>query len=104
MEIQPGKTWEDGSTSVADLAASAGVSERTLRAAFNEYYGVGPIRDLQLRTLHRVHHALAAAEPDETTVANALFEHGVWELGRFAARYRKQFGELPSETLRAKRQ
>ena len=89
---------------VADLAASVGVSERTLRTAFDEYYGVGPLRYLQLRTLHRVHHALKAAESEETTVANALLEHGVWELGRFAARYRKQFGELPSETLRAKRQ
>ena len=69
---------------VADLAASVGVSERTLRTAFNDYYGVGPIRYLQLRTLHRVHHALKAAESDETTVANALLEHGVWELGRFA--------------------
>jgi len=28
-----------------------------------------------------------------------LVQHGIWEFGRFAARYRRQFGETPSETL-----
>ena len=88
---------------VPELAGLVGVSERTLRRAFNEYYGIGPVGYLQLRKLHQVHHALQAAELEETTVASVLFQHGVWELGRFASRYRQQFGELPSETLRAKR-
>lgn len=88
--------------SVADLAAASRVSERTLRTAFNECYGVGPLRYLQLRNLHEVHRALKAADPEETTVADTLLQHGEWELGRFASRYRRQFGELPSETLHAK--
>jgi len=88
---------------VPELAGLVGVSERTLRRAFNEYYGIGPVGYLQLRKLHQVHHALQAAELEETTVASVLFQHGVWELGRFASRYRQHFGELPSETLRAKR-
>ena len=91
---------EDEPVLVGDLAAAAGVSERTLRTAFNEYFGVGPVRYLQLRRLHQVHRALAAAEPDEITVSDVLVLYGEWEFGRFATRYRRLFGELPSETLR----
>ena len=88
--------------SLAELVEAAQVSERTLRTAFNECYGVSPVRYLQLRNLHRVHRALNKAEPDETTVAQVLLRHGEWEFGRFATRYRRLFGERPSETLKAK--
>jgi AraC family ethanolamine operon transcriptional activator len=88
--------------SLAELVEAAQVSERTLRAAFNERYGVSPVRYLQVRNLHRVHRALRKAEPDETNVADVLLRHGEWEFGRFATRYRRLFGELPSETLKAK--
>jgi AraC family ethanolamine operon transcriptional activator len=88
---------------VGELSAAANVSERTLRRAFNEYYGIGPVRYLQLRQLHQVRRALQAANPDEITVSNVLIRQGEWEFSRFAARYRRMFGELPSETLRTKR-
>lgn len=92
----------DGRPQVADLATAANVTERTLRTAFHEYYGVGPAGYLQLRRLHQVRRALRAADQDETMVAGVLPDHGVWEFGRFAGQYRRQFGELPSETLRMK--
>jgi len=82
---------------------AADVSERTLRTAFQEVYGVGPTRYLQIRNLHRIYRALRAADPEETSVAKVLLEHHEWELGRVAGRYRRLFGELPSETLHAKR-
>ncbi len=88
---------------VTDLAAAAGVSERTLRTAFKERYGVGPARYLLLRHLHRVERALRVADPEEATVAEVLLQHGEWQFGRFAARYRRLFAELPSETLQARR-
>jgi len=93
----------DGRPRVADLATAANVTERTLRTAFHEYYGVGPASYLQLRTLHQVRRALRAADHDETTVAGVLIDRGIWEFGRFAGQYRRRFGELPSETLRMKR-
>lgn len=95
---------ERGSESilVGELATNAGVSERTLRTAFNEYYGVGPIRYLQLRRIHLVHLALRAADPETESVTNVLLRHGQWEFGRFAKLYHQLYGELPSETLRAK--
>jgi AraC family ethanolamine operon transcriptional activator len=88
---------------VGELAAAAQVSERTLRTAFNEYFGVGPVRYLQLRQLHQVHRALRAADPEADSIGDALVKHGVWEFSRFAARYRRLFGERPTETLRTKK-
>lgn len=90
-------------TKVAELAAASGVSERTLRSAFKEYFGVGPVRYLMLRKLHRVQRTLRLAGPDETLVSEVLFNEGIWELGRFASQYQRHFGELPSETLRRPR-
>ena len=94
---------EDGTLmSVHDLATANRVSERTLRAAFKEYFGLGPVRYFQLLRLHRIHRALKAAAPEKVTVSQILLEHGEWAFGRFAARYRQLFGELPSDTLRTK--
>jgi len=36
-------------------------------------------------------------------VTEILAGMGIWEFGRFAGRYRRHFGELPSETLRRAR-
>jgi len=88
---------------VGDLAAAADVSERTLRRAFQEYFGVGPVRYLQLRQLQQVHRALRATDAEEASVTDVLLRHGVWEFGHFAARYRRLFGERPSETLRTRK-
>ena len=88
---------------VEELAAAADVSQRTLRTAFNEYFGIGPVRYLQLRQLHRVNRALRASDLEAASVTDVLVKQGVWEFSRFTSRYRRLFGELPSETLRAKR-
>ena len=60
------------------------------------------MRYLQLRQLHQVHRAMQAADPDNVSVAEVLVAHGEWEFSRFAARYRRLFGELPSQTLRTR--
>lgn len=86
--------------SVGELATAAEVSERTLRKAFNEFFSVSPARYIQLRNLHRIYRVLRDAEPDETAVSRVFLQHGEWEFGRVAGRYRRLFGELPSETLR----
>jgi AraC family transcriptional regulator, ethanolamine operon transcriptional activator len=86
--------------SVEQLAAAAGVSERTLRDAFQHYFGLAPVRYLNRRTLNQVRKALQAADASVTTVTEIATQFGVWELGRFARDYRLLFDELPSETLR----
>jgi AraC family ethanolamine operon transcriptional activator len=85
---------------VPDLAAAAGVSERTLRAAFHDCFGIGPVQFLRLRTLNMVRDALRNADPSLTNVTEVATRFGVWELGRLARDYRCLFGELPSQTLR----
>jgi AraC family transcriptional regulator, ethanolamine operon transcriptional activator len=44
--------------SVEQLAVAAGVSERTLRDSFQQYFGVAPVQYLNRRTLHQVRAAL----------------------------------------------
>mgnify|MGYP003343651364 CR=1 FL=1 len=93
----------DGSPIVptaADLSRHAGVTSRTLLRAFHESFGVSPKRYLMLRELHSVRRDLQALGQELEAVSDVLVRHGIWEFGRFAARYRGQFGELPSETLR----
>ena len=85
--------------SMADLSRTAGVSERTLRAAFHDVLGVSPKQYVIRQRLCAAHHALATADPQTTTVTDVATAYGFYELGRFAGRYRAFFGEQPSRTL-----
>jgi AraC family ethanolamine operon transcriptional activator len=96
--------YADSPIHISELAVVVGVSERTLRRAFNKYYGFGPRTYLFLRLVNKVRQNLLRADPDETTVTEVLTKWGVWEFGRFSGRYKRFFGELPSDTLRRSRQ
>jgi len=96
----------DAATTVptaADLARDVGVTNRTLLRTFQEAYGMPPKRYLLLRELHTVRRALRSGTVEGETVADILTRHGIWEFGRFAGRYQRLFGELPSRTLRRAR-
>lgn len=83
---------------VADLCQAAAVSERTLRNAFNEAFGMGPIRYLRIRRLNQVRRLLLTPLDDVTSVTEAAMRYEFFDLGRFARDYRRLFGEKPSET------
>ncbi len=83
-----------------DICRAAEVSERTLRYAFVERFGIGPKEYLQAFRLLGVRRKLRAATPKATKVADVANAWGFWHIGQFAADYRERFGELPSETLR----
>jgi AraC family ethanolamine operon transcriptional activator len=84
---------------LGDLCAVTGVSERSLRNAFHDVYGVSPKQYMLQARLAQVHAALSSgAGPTVTTVAT---DHGFFELGRFACRYKATYGQHPSATLRA---
>jgi AraC family ethanolamine operon transcriptional activator len=96
---------EDAATvpSATALARGIGVNGRTLLRTFQEAFGLSPKQYLMLRELHAVRRSMSVATAQNETVADILTRHGIWEFGRFAARYRQHFGELPSETLRRTR-
>lgn len=83
---------------VEQLAAAAGVTERTLARAFRDTFDTSPLQYILLRQLHAVRRGLQSA-PGDATVSEVLARHGIWDHGRFAARYRRHFGESPSATL-----
>jgi len=80
-----------------------GVNGRTLLRTFHEIFGVPPKQYLLLREMHRIRRILTDGAPDDATLADLLVRHGIWEFGRFAGRYHRHFGELPSATLRRAR-
>jgi transcriptional regulator GlxA family with amidase domain len=84
---------------VADLARIAGVSVRTLYRTAARHLGGPPMAHLRRARLREVRRRLLTPAPAET-VTSAATECGFFHLGRFAALYRREFGESPSETLR----
>ena len=85
---------------MADLTRAVEVHDRTLTRAFHESFGLSPRAYLSLCLLHEVRRSLREADESRgETVTDVLVAHGIWEFGRFAARYRRHFGESPSETL-----
>lgn len=87
----------------AALAEIAGVSIRTLQAAFHTHVDMSPMAYLQNVRLERVHAELLTSEPSRTSVTEVAHRWGFTHLGRFATAYRNKYGARPSETLRSAR-
>jgi AraC-like DNA-binding protein len=81
------------------LAATAGVSARTLFEGFRRFRGVSPMAVLKSIRLERAHAELESPDAPASVTGVAL-KWGFVHLGRFAQDYRRRFGRLPSETLR----
>jgi AraC-like DNA-binding protein len=84
---------------LAEICAAVGASGRMLRICCQEHLGMGPVKYLWLRRMHLARRALVEADPRTATVARIAMDHGFWELGRFAVRFRELFGESPSASL-----
>jgi AraC-like DNA-binding protein/tetratricopeptide (TPR) repeat protein len=85
---------------LADLAAVAGASERTLRRNFPRFVGLSPLAYLRQLRLTAVRGGLLRGEEAINRVAA---RHGFTHFGRFAITYRDCFGETPSATRRRAR-
>lgn len=91
---------ERESLSVADLCRVARASRRTLEYAFRERFELSPKAYMLARRLSGVRAELS--QPDDgLTVTRAANTWGFHHLSQFAALYKRQFGDYPSETLRA---
>lgn len=85
---------------LSDLVNVSGMSARTLYSSFSGAYGTGPMAYLKRVKLGRCRDALLAADSAEELVGDIAAKWGFYHLSSFASDYKKEFGELPSESLR----
>ncbi len=85
-----------GCPTPAQMHTVAFVSERRIRQAFVETYGMPPTVYFRMRALHEARLRLLSG--DSRSVTTVAHDAGFHHPGRFARHYRELFGELPSQT------
>ncbi len=85
---------------LTDICQELDQSQRSLYYAFQEYFGLPPMKYLKILRLHGVRRTLKKAVPQTNTVSKIAMNYGFWHLGQFSADYKKMFGETPSTTLK----
>lgn len=89
----------DKKLGLADIAAAAGCGYRCVQRGFMDAYGVSPMAYLRMVRLKRIRAQLLARQGG-SAVSDIAKKWGFPHMGRFAQVYRREFGELPSETAR----
>ncbi|MEO9188739.1 MAG: helix-turn-helix domain-containing protein [Acetobacteraceae bacterium] len=84
---------------LAELATACGISQRALLNQFERFLGVSPIAHLRRMRLAAARDELRQSD-GTVSISEVASGCGFTHLARFAAEYRKAFGELPSATLR----
>jgi AraC family ethanolamine operon transcriptional activator len=84
---------------VRQLCEATGVSERTLQYAFLAHFGVTPKSYIRAYCLNQVRRELKRTDQNDAKISEIAGRWGFWHMGQFAADYRAQFAELPSQTL-----
>ena len=84
---------------IQEVCQAAGVSWRTLNYAFREIFGVTPKQYLQATRLDGVRKELHRRGPS-AKISDIANNWGFWHMGQFARDFKRQFGELPSATIR----
>jgi AraC family transcriptional regulator, ethanolamine operon transcriptional activator len=93
------RTRLDDPMTIRELCETLGSAERTLYLGFRECFGMSPMAYFKGLRLEAVHRDLRRSRAS-TTVTDTATKWGFFQFGEFAAAYRAQFGELPSQTLR----
>lgn len=73
-------------------------SQRVIEQAFSDQVKLGPMSYARVVRLHSARQKLLDASLGNESIGNIAAEEGFWEWSRFTTYYRRQFGELPSET------
>ncbi|MDF1749249.1 MAG: AraC family transcriptional regulator [Alphaproteobacteria bacterium] len=89
----------DKKVGLAEIVAAAGCSYRAVQRGFLDAYGVSPMAYLRTVRLRRIR-AMLLAGPGEGSISEIAQKMGFCHAGRFSQAYCREFGELPSETLR----
>ncbi|MBY5586840.1 AraC family transcriptional regulator [Rhizobium leguminosarum] len=85
--------------SLNDIALAAKVSVRTLQQGFRQFRQTTPMSYLQDLRMAAAHRDLLESDARQA-IADVALKWGFMHPGRFAAEYRKRFGQLPSQTLK----
>lgn len=85
--------------SLRDLYEAVPTSRRTLAYAFDEVFGLPPMRFLRLHRLRCARRALTEARADQTMVIAIAQRYGFSSASHFSRAYRQHFGESPLQTL-----
>lgn len=86
------------SQTLDDIAGAAGVSRRTLSLLFRRHRELSPMEVLRNLRLDAAHAQLSGQRA--ASVTDVALGCGFAHLSRFAASYRRRFGQLPHETWR----
>jgi len=86
---------------VLELVQASGSCVLTLEYVFRDYFNVTPKAYLKSRRLVAVRHELLRSLHSKSSINEIANRWGFWHMSQFATDYRRFFGELPSETLRA---
>jgi len=89
------------SPDVPEICRALGTSRRELEYAFRCAFAQSPRDFLESLRLNAVHSALRRSPPG-TTVSAIAVEHGFHHFGRFAERFKRRFGESPSNITRGR--
>ena len=93
---------DDIGISVSGLAEAVGVSERTLREAFQVYLGLSPKRHLMGLKLDAAKHQIETGMVQGRSVEQLAFTLEFTNPGRFSAEFKRRFGMSPSELAKAR--
>ncbi|VVM96023.1 HTH-type transcriptional activator RhaS [Pseudomonas fluorescens] len=85
-----------------DLARQARMSLRSLYGLFERHAGTTPKNYIREKRLERINACLSDPTCNVRSVTEIAMDYGFLHLGRFSEHYRKQFGELPSDTLKSR--
>jgi len=83
-----------------ELARRVHMSPRSLYGLFERTVGLTPNRYIRQKKLERVHACLSDETCGYRNITELAMDYGFLHLGRFSEIYRKQFGELPTDTFK----
>lgn len=90
----------DAPMTILQVCDRIGASPRKLEYCFRSVLGIAPAKYMRAARLNGVRRELRQGGG---AVQDVAARWGFWHLGELAAAYRRQFGELPSQTLRQAR-
>jgi AraC family transcriptional regulator, ethanolamine operon transcriptional activator len=89
--------------SVELICQELSVSRRTVQNVFLQVVGLSPLQYLKIARLNAARADLVACSADRPSVGEVATRWGFWHHSQFSRDYFRFFGELPVQTLRARR-